>query len=164
MSVTTTRYVRKPLHVDAVRITEGNFEEIAAWCQGDIRTEDNDGERHGKRYIKIRVHNPKNPRQTKAFVGDWLLYTDKGYKVYVNKAFMASFDELDALSMPITYPYSAGDVVVIGPQCFAQHDGSLLNWRGENYILQPETLVNVKKAQDNGAAGEIEKPQVESGD
>jgi hypothetical protein len=146
MSVSTTRYVRKALHVDAVRVTEGNFEEIAAWCQGDIRTEDADGERYGKRYIKIRVHNPKNPRQTKAFTGDWLLYTEKGYKVYVNKAFMASFEELDTLSMPIAYPYSAGETTVIGPECFAQRDGSLLNWRGQNYILQPDP--DQIKAQD----------------
>jgi hypothetical protein len=34
------------------------------------------------------------------------------------------------------YPYESGDVVVIGPQCFAAKDGSVLNWRGENYVRQ----------------------------
>lgn len=31
------------------------------------------------------------------------------------------------------YPYRDGAVVVIGPQCFASEDGSVLSWRGENY-------------------------------
>jgi len=94
MSVVTTQYIRKPLYVTAVRVTKGNLEEIAAWCQGDILTEEMQGKGNDKKYIRVRVHNPKNPRQTKAFVGDWLLYTEKGYKVYTNKAFHASFDEV----------------------------------------------------------------------
>jgi len=94
MSVATTQYIRKPLYVDAVRITGSNFEEIAAWCQGEILQDEVPGKGTGKKYIRVRVHNPKNPRQTKAFVGDWLLYTERGYKVYTNKAFHASFDEV----------------------------------------------------------------------
>lgn len=99
MSVVTTKYVRKPLYVDAVQITLANFNEVAEWCQGEVR------DYHDKplapeqatnealeRYIHVRVHNPKNVRQTKAFVGDWLLYTERGYKVYTQKAFRASFD------------------------------------------------------------------------
>ena len=92
MSVATDQYIRKPLYVAAVRITNGNFEEIAAWCQGEILQDDAPGQGTGKQYIHVRVHNPKNTRQTKAFVGDWLLYTERGYKVYTNKAFHASFD------------------------------------------------------------------------
>jgi hypothetical protein len=91
MGVTTTQYIRKALYVDAVRITSKNFHEIAEWCQGEVRTDSDLGD---KEYIKVRVHNPKNIRQTKAFVGDWILYTERGYKVYTNKAFHASFDEV----------------------------------------------------------------------
>jgi ASC-1-like (ASCH) protein len=93
MSVATTRYIRKPLYVDAVRLTGSNFDEIATWCQGEILQDEVPGKGTGKKYIHVRVHNPKNARQTKAFVGDWLLYTERGYKVYTNKAFHASFDE-----------------------------------------------------------------------
>lgn len=85
MSVITTRFIRKPLYVDAVRVTAENFKEVAEWCQGDI-TED---------YIRVRVHNPKTPRQTRAYIGDWILYTDRGYKVYMEKAFKNSFDEVE---------------------------------------------------------------------
>lgn len=101
MTIVTERYVKKPLYVDAVQVTEDNFVEIAQWCQGDIRTiaedlvveQDLDDTRiPSSCYVRVRVHNPKNPRQTKAFVGDWLLYTNRGYKVYTDKAFIGSFE------------------------------------------------------------------------
>jgi len=92
MAIDTQRYIRKPLYVDAVRITPVNFDEICAWCQGVIEHEVAEGPAKGKKYIHVRVHNPKNIRQSKAFVGDWLLYTERGYKVYTSKAFFASFD------------------------------------------------------------------------
>lgn len=34
------------------------------------------------------------------------------------------------------YPRDEGDVVVIGPECFAAKDGSMLCWRGVNYVRQ----------------------------
>lgn len=91
--IDTQKYIKKPLYVDAVQVTEDNFDEIAAWCQGEIQ------ETAGsKKYIKVRVHNPKIIRQTQAFVGDWLLYTERGYKVYTNKAFYASFEPLTGVA------------------------------------------------------------------
>src|SRR4051812_17353311 len=92
MAIETVRYIRKPLYVDAVRITATNFDEVAAWCQGEILQDEVPGKGTTKKYIKVRVHNPKNARQTKAFFGDWLLYTERGYKVYTNKAFHSAFD------------------------------------------------------------------------
>lgn len=35
------------------------------------------------------------------------------------------------------YPHEEGGVTVIGPECFTK-DGSVLAWRGENYVRQPE--------------------------
>ena len=96
MAVETKKYLRKPLVVDAVQVTAENFEEISKWCQGEIVNNDGsevDRVNPGGQHIRVRVHNPKTPRQTKAFVGDWLLYTDRGYKIYTQKAFEASFDE-----------------------------------------------------------------------
>jgi hypothetical protein len=157
MSVTTTRHIRKPLYVDAVRVTERNFEEIAEWCQGEIRHD----EVTGKQYIRIRVHKPWNPRQTQAFVGDWLLYTEKGYKVYTHKAFLASFDDAStALQMPVSYPYDGGGVTVLGPEIFVQPDGSTLCWKGINYVRQ-DAVESLREAEtqpessssSNGASG-----------
>jgi hypothetical protein len=36
------------------------------------------------------------------------------------------------------YPHDEGDTTVIGPECFAAKDGSVLNWRGQNYVPQPD--------------------------
>jgi hypothetical protein len=94
----TQKYVRKPLYVDAVQVTEENFPDIARWCFGEIGNIDEtpvtdlSAVQPTKQYIHVRVHNPKNSRQTKAFVGDWILYTERGYKVYTTKAFQANFD------------------------------------------------------------------------
>jgi hypothetical protein len=100
MTIQTSKYIRKPLYVDAVQITENNFSDLARWCQGEMRTIDGDdltanlnGANPNAHYIRVRVHNPKNIRQTKGYVGDWILYTDRGYKVYTQKAFKASFDK-----------------------------------------------------------------------
>jgi hypothetical protein len=102
MSIAIQQYIRKPLYVDAVRITAGNFAEMANWCQGQILwketnqplVNETDKITPNEQFIKVRVHNPKNPRQTQAFVGDWLLYTPRGYKIYTNKAFHALFDRV----------------------------------------------------------------------
>jgi len=148
MSVITTRYVKKPLHVDAVQITEKNFEEVAAWCQGKIQTDESDRSTNGKRYIKVRVHNPFNPRQTQAFVGDWLLYTEMGYKIYTPKAFLASFDEASTVLQPVAYPYDGGGVTVLGPEIFVSEDRSVLCWRGQNYVPQEESQNGTSNTED----------------
>jgi hypothetical protein len=94
MGVTTERYIRKPLYVDAVRVSAQNFEAVAAWCSGEIQKE-TEGPRAGTSYIRVRVQYPKSPRQSKAFIGDWVLYTETGYKVYTNPAFRRSFDPVE---------------------------------------------------------------------
>lgn len=89
--IDTTKFVRKPLYVDAVQVTSDNFLEVAKWCQGDIQITEDQGVPNGQ-YIRVRVHNPKSPRQTRAFVGDWILYAERGYKVYTDKAFRSNFE------------------------------------------------------------------------
>ena len=36
----TTKYVRKPLYVDAVQITEENFDDAVRWCFGEQDADD----------------------------------------------------------------------------------------------------------------------------
>jgi hypothetical protein len=45
----------------------------------------------GERYIKVRVHNPRNEKQTQAYVGDVVVYAGKGFKVYSSTAFQDNF-------------------------------------------------------------------------
>ena len=99
--VNTAKYVRKPFEVQAVQVTEENFEDVAAWCGGTIVTtrapKEADGMVEGeeKRYIKVNVSRPLNERQTQAFVGDWLLEAEKGLKVYADGPFTRNFATAD---------------------------------------------------------------------
>lgn len=88
-------YVRKPFSVTGVQVTEENFEEVADWCGGDIRTITTMKE--SRRYIKVKVRRPVNDRQTKAYVGDWVLLSDDNFKVYSNNSFEKTFDLVEDL-------------------------------------------------------------------
>lgn len=85
----TGKFIRKPFDIEAIRVTEDNINEVAAWCDGRVLKDEGKKE---SPFIKVRVHHPLTQRQTKAFVGDWVLYAGKGYKVYTNTAFERSFD------------------------------------------------------------------------
>lgn len=89
----THKFARKPFYVDAVRVSEANIEEVAAWCEGEIQeTEDE------QLYISVKVHRPLTERQTQAFVGDWVLFAGSGFKVYTPKAFDKSFEKVRTLT------------------------------------------------------------------
>lgn len=99
MGIDTKKYIRKPLYVDAVRVTKQNFDEMVSWCQGKVEEES------GKQFIRVRVNFAKIPRQTQAFVGDWILWTETGgYKVYTNRAFEAQFDPVVSEEERVTTP------------------------------------------------------------
>lgn len=88
MSVTPEIYVRKPFNVEAVQVTEENLQEIADWCNGELRqTAD------GTPFVKVDVQRPLSTRQTRGFVGDWILFAGRGFKVYTQKAFEGSFEK-----------------------------------------------------------------------
>lgn len=83
------KYARKPFVIDAVQVTEDNIEDVAKWASADVRT---DNDKAARRYIKVRVLRPLKERQTKAYVGDWVLYAGTGYKVYTATAFTSNFE------------------------------------------------------------------------
>lgn len=89
--IQTTTYVRKPLYVEAVQVTAENFNDLALWCEGEIQEILEKG--RPVQFIAVKVSNPMNPRQSQARVGDWILNSDRGYKVYTHKAFEKAFDE-----------------------------------------------------------------------
>lgn len=100
MSIKTEGYSRKPFHVSAVQIIAENMEEVAAWCAGEIRTgkkvvRDDDNkviDRIEVSFVKVDVHRPLNERQTKGYVGDWVLLSESGFKVYTERAFEKAFE------------------------------------------------------------------------
>jgi hypothetical protein len=89
------QYVRKQFPVEAVLVTEENFEEVANWCGGNIKPDAAEGN-----YIRVHVKHPLNSRQTRAYAGDWVLKAGVSFKVYTAKAFENSFVEASALNAP----------------------------------------------------------------
>lgn len=89
-----TKYVRKPFVVEAVRVTAENMDAVSAWSGSSIETETTDNP-VDVRFIKVKVARVLNDRQTKAYIGDWVLYAGSGFKVYTDKAFIKSFDVMD---------------------------------------------------------------------
>lgn len=90
--LTPTEYVRKPFVVEGVQVDATNIDEVAEWCKGEV-TLDIPAE-EGKpeaRYVKVKVHRAMNERQTRAYIGDWVLFSESGFKVYTTKAFDSSF-------------------------------------------------------------------------
>lgn len=102
----TTKYMRKKFDIDAVQVTSENLQEIAKWVDGDIRSDD------VGQYVKVRVHRPLNDRQTKAYIGDWVLYAGTGYKVYTAKAFVNSFEQVSGESTMVDTDNMKQDSIV----------------------------------------------------
>lgn len=85
------KYARVPFVVDAVQVTRANIHDVAEWCGGTVVPAEGDVAEH----IKVKVYRPISDRQTQAFPGDWILWTDVvgwGFKVYTNKAFEKAFE------------------------------------------------------------------------
>lgn len=96
MNIELKKYVRNPLTVEAIQLTEANFLNVALWCGGRICDKHTEKPTDGivdpdNQYISIKTHNPINQKQSRAVVGDWILYTARGYKIYPNRAFKANF-------------------------------------------------------------------------
>lgn len=98
MTLDIKTYVRNPLDVDGVEVTEENFSQVAEWCGGRIARIDGqpvdsvEDQFVAHHYIQVDVQNPKDVRQTQAKLGDWVLYTERGgFKVYTRKAFYGNF-------------------------------------------------------------------------
>ena len=93
------KYKRKTFEVEAVQVTAQNLQEAAKWCGGDVRFENNNLDIDSA-YIKVKVRRPLSEKQTRAAVGDWILLSESGYKVYTSRAFESSFVEATDVEQP----------------------------------------------------------------
>jgi len=88
--VETTRFARRAFYVEAVQVTLDNMSAVTEWCGGVVESMDS---RNGlTNYVKVPVSNPASDRQTRAFLGDWVLKAGTTFKVYTAKAFESSFE------------------------------------------------------------------------
>lgn len=92
MNLEIGRATRKSFEVTYVRVTAENIAAVAKWCNGEVLGDRATGNTPARPYIKVRVAMAKNERQTKAYVGDYVLYAGTGYKVYPSRAFALGFD------------------------------------------------------------------------
>lgn len=99
MTLIPSRYSRRPFDVDAVRVTERNFEDVAEWCGGEIRT----NETSGQRKIIVPVKKPRHANQRIARVGSWVVFSivPIGFKVYSDNAFRNTFELPEDTSEPV---------------------------------------------------------------
>ena len=91
-NVTPTTYRRKTFSVEAIQVTDENQDAIANWCKGKVlATKASEGE-EAKFFVKVPVKRPLNDRQSRAYVGDWVLEARSGFKVYTQRAFDGCFE------------------------------------------------------------------------
>lgn len=90
----TIRFARKPFEVDAVRVTEENMADVAKWCGGEIQTHIVKKTNEPEAFVKVNVERALNEKQTRAFIGDWVLKGSTGFKVYTNRAMENSFQKV----------------------------------------------------------------------
>lgn len=94
----TEKYQRKPFLVDCVQVTEENLEAVAKWCKGELHSTDpaiaEKFQKPIQTWIEIEVDHTINDRQKKAFVGDWVLWANRGFKIYTPKAFERTFERV----------------------------------------------------------------------
>jgi hypothetical protein len=90
MSV-TSRWVRKNSNVEAVRLNRAEIHKIAFWCGGTIMATDSGGrEGAGTLFIQLPFKSNYN-KPNRAFMGDWILKDDDGFKIYSHEAFQNVF-------------------------------------------------------------------------
>lgn len=82
------KFTRRQFPVTAVQVTPDNLDEVAAWCDGEVK-ETNARDK----FVHVKVHRPQNTKQTRAFPGDWVSLSEQGYKVYTDKAFTGAFEQ-----------------------------------------------------------------------
>lgn len=99
MSELNLRYFsRKPLYIEAIQVTSENIQAVTDWCNGTLV----EGEVIDSvnataiflAFIKVPMKKPENVRRTQAYIGDWVLKSTTGFKVYFDRSFRHSFEML----------------------------------------------------------------------
>lgn len=96
--IVATTYRRKSFRVQAIQVTKENLPDLAEWCGGVVKLEDDGGEGF-RTYIEVPV-SPTSGRYSKqrvsAYVGDWVvrLTEDNNFKIYRTRSFLEIFEEV----------------------------------------------------------------------
>jgi hypothetical protein len=93
-----SKYQRKPFRVQAIQVTDENLSDLAEWCGGWVRLEE-DGFDAFKSYVDVPIAKPAGRyrlQRVRAYVGDWLvrLTEDNVFKIYKTRSFLEIFEEV----------------------------------------------------------------------
>jgi hypothetical protein len=81
-------WVRNSFEVEAVRVTEENLRQVANWTGGDCgRTLSH----HPRNYVLVDTVEYNRLRQTKVFVGDWVIRIEGQFKHYRNDSLRLAY-------------------------------------------------------------------------
>jgi hypothetical protein len=82
------RYVRKNANIEAARVNLAELSKIRDWCDGSILA--SDASENAGRSLFIEIKLPRQLRakkRSRAYVGDWIVKDDEGFKVYSDDEF-----------------------------------------------------------------------------
>lgn len=91
-TVNPLTYKRKDFYVKEVQVNAENLKAVADWCKGTVEVETSKKQKLNVPYIKVHVKDPRNEKQTKAYITDHILLAGSSFKVYTHTAFVNSFD------------------------------------------------------------------------
>lgn len=91
------KYARNSFEVEAVQVTAENLNEVAEWCDGEVRYTVDEERNIKDAHVKVKIPRVTRERQRQAFVGDWVLKSDSGFKVYTKAAFASCFHKVSEL-------------------------------------------------------------------
>ena len=84
-------WVRNSFSVEAVQVTGENIRAVASWCEGSVGQ--TQSKTYPKAYIGLCTVQYNKVRQTKAYVSDWILKTDEGFKHYRDQSFRTTYSK-----------------------------------------------------------------------
>lgn len=103
MSTLAARYIRKPIEVLAVEITEDNMERVANWCNGTIFGFLSDDPQQWR----IAAKDGDGPLH--ATIGDFMVLEDDEFFAYDKEEFLEQYNNVDAVNSAgiwLTNPFS----------------------------------------------------------
>jgi len=84
------QFVRKPEFITGIQVTKVNIHDVAQWCKGVVIDHDTN------HFILVPVINPKTHTASRAYIGAWVVQTDKGvFRVYRSKDLNRGFERID---------------------------------------------------------------------
>lgn len=123
------KFVRRSFTVRGEQVTAENINELAEWCGGTVL-----GIGTGNEHIKVDVKRPLNEKQTQAHVGDWVLSTKKGFKVYNDRAFHANFKTVDEDTKPVITNVVQYDLTALPDDIYLKTRRDIL--RQSDYVIR----------------------------